>query len=230
MAKPGEAALRPKPRLRVGRILLGLGLLGATGLGLYAASWLNARRYFLVVDATEVRIERGKMLPTGHEPYFPDDLVLRKAYTTVALPGGLHLPRGETQFDDRTELDQALFRLLKDTLEHVLSQPTERTPILAGQYLGQLEALPGTSLAQQKELAALGRLARRAEAQMLLRRAKNNLEEAGKLLQGGDDPETKARAAAVSALLASLARLEAQAVPAPATAPIRTSTTSTRAH
>ena len=230
MAKP-EAPEKPKPKIRIGRIfatLVTLGLLGVLG---YGASWLNAHRYFLIVEATEARIARGRRLPFGHEPYFPEDPVLRRAYGRINLPGGLGTPLGETRFEERADLDDALRRLLKDALTQVLEKPSERTPVLASEYLAQLEALPGASLNEERELNVLRRSARRAEAQLLLGRARTNLEQATKLLRTADpdDPETRRRALALESVLGTLGRLALGGPPALTTsgtvaAPIPTST------
>jgi hypothetical protein len=208
MAKP-EAPERPKARIRIGRIFAFLATLGLLAVVGYGASWLNAHRYFLVVGATEAWVARGRMLPFGHEPYFPDDPILRRAYGRIDLPGGLSMPQGETRFEERADLDDALRRLLKDALTQVLEKPSERTPALASEYLAQLESLPGASLNEERELNVLRRSARRAEAQLLLGRARANLEQATKLLRTADpdDPEAKRRAQALESVLGTLGRL-----------------------
>lgn len=225
MAKP-ETPDRPKPKLRVGRIFGVLLVLGVGAAGAYAASWLNAHRYFLVVTPGEARVQRGRMFPVGSEPYFPEDPLLRRAYGPIELPGGLGLSPGETRFDERADLDDAVRRLLKRAMEHVLNKPTDRTPVLAAAYLSQLEALPGASVTEEKELDGLRRAARRAEAQLLLSRAKGNLEQAAKLLRAADpsEAEAKRRAQALEGILGTLRRLDVAPTPTSTRAPTASST------
>lgn len=188
MSEPPTAAPKaPRRRVRFGRILLSLLVVGVLAGGAYGASWLNARRYFLVVGATEVQVHKGRMLPVGHEPFVPFDADLRRAYRALPLPGGLKLPRGETVFDDRVQLDQALYRILVDAAEYALAQDNARTSELVQHYIEQLKALPGTNVRQHGLLTQLERAAGIVEARGHVTRARALLERA----------ETLFRAAAV---------------------------------
>ena len=173
----------PRRKIRFGRVLVALLVLGLVAGGVYAASWLNARRYFLVVKATEVEIHKGRKLPVGHEPFVPFESSLRDAYRPVPLPGGFELPRGETVFDDRVQLDQALYRILVDAAEFALAQNNARTSELVEQYLEQLKALPGTNVQQQQELQQLERAAGIVEARGYMAKARALLEQAERLFR-----------------------------------------------
>lgn len=196
--------------MRWGRILGTLVFLGIGAAGAYGASMWNARRYFLIVDATEVRVAKGRMLPVGHEPFVPADPALKRAYRSFPLPGGIKLPRGETTFEERIDLDQALFRVLKDALAFSLSADNRRSQELIAAYLEQLRAIPGTSLAQQLELGALEREAAYHDAEQQLSEGIARLKEAARLFhESAKGQGTRARDGELRArvLDAELARL-----------------------
>src|SRR5687768_16370393 len=172
---------KPKRRVRVGRILFSVVFLALLGGGLYFASWLNSRRYFLTIDNTEARIGKGRMLPVGNAPFVPIDAALRPAYQPIPLPGGMKVPRGTMTFGDRIELDQTLFRLLHDATEFTLASDNERTPELTLRYLEQIKSLTGITVQQQLEIAKLERDAQYVRARALQETSTKNLAEARKL-------------------------------------------------
>lgn len=224
----------PKTRsFRWGRLFATLIVLAIAGGSLYVASWMNARRYFLIVGPTEVRIAKGRMLPVGFELFVPKEPELRKAYEMFALPSGINVPRGETTFTDRVELDQALFRLLKDCIGFALSRDDRSTPAQVEKYLAQIRAIPGTSVSQQIELGHLSRDAAYVSARHKLDEAVAGLKEAARMFResakGADgaarDGETRA-----NAIEAAILRIEAKDAPRQeARAPLdaHTSTTAT---
>ena len=142
---------------RLKRLFVALIVLGAVGAGLYGASWLNSRRLFLEVGPAEVSVAKGRMLPVGREPFIPLDPTIRKAYRSFPLPGGMKVGRGVTVFDDRVELDQALFRLLVDAAQFSLEMDNARTVELLPRYIEQMKAIPGVSSDQQLALQAIQR-------------------------------------------------------------------------
>jgi hypothetical protein len=199
-----------KRGVRWGRILFTFLFLGAAGAGLYVASWFNARRYFMIVGATEVSVAKGRMLPVGHEPFVPGEVELRRAYEPFPLPSGISLPRGETMFSDRVELDQALFRVLKDSIAYSLSEDNRRTAELVGRYLKQIKAIPGTSVSQQLELVTLERDASYQDARQHLTEGVTALKEAARLFresargQGARSHDGEWRARAIEAAIDKL--------------------------
>jgi hypothetical protein len=155
----------------------------------YGASWLNARRYYLVVGPGEVEVGKGRMFPVGYEPFRPDDPSTRKAYRGFELPGGIKVARGTTIFTDRVELDQALFRLLSDAARYAMSKDTARSPDLVQSYIEQLEVLPGVSIEQQVQLQKLKRQAEFARGRALVREAVARLEKAGEAFEASAGTE-----------------------------------------
>jgi hypothetical protein len=215
MADATTPTPKPKKRgIRWKRLFWTFVVLGAIAGGVYAASYINERRYFLIVTETEVKVAKGRMLPVGHAPFVPSDVDLRRAYQSFPLPGGIKLPRGETAFTDRVELDQALFRVLKDSIAYSLSEDNRRTPELVQIYLRQIRAIPGTSVSQQLELAALARDAEYVEARQHLADGIALLKQSSDLFrssskgQGGRTRDGEYRAQAIDAALDRLTRLE----------------------
>lgn len=181
-----ETTPAPKSRFRnvlrkltARQIAVLAGILVVFGLGAYGASWYNSQKYVLVVEATQFRVAKGRMLPWGDRPFLPSNPDLRKAYRTAPLPSGMKLPRGRTVFFDRVQLDQALYRLLKDATDFSLAQDNARTSELTEQYLAQIDALPGLNVQQQTSVMQLRREVGYIEA-------KNELDRARTLLQSAE--------------------------------------------
>ena len=212
---------RPKKRIRFGRILLVFVLLGLLGAGLYGASWLNARRYFLIVGLKEVRIGKGRMLPIGHRPFVPRDPSLRGAYRSFPIPSGMKEARGETTFDDRVQLDQALFRLLRAATEYALTTENAEAQINVARYLEQLRAIPGINAEQQGDLMKLEKDASYVEASGHLTKAQALMEKAKGLFEksatggGGRFSDGRDRASTIEAALVVL-KTDGKYVPVPA--------------
>jgi hypothetical protein len=172
------------------------------------ASWLNHRRFFLVVEPERVRVDRGAWLPIGHRPFNPDTSRLSTAYAAFRLPSGFPTAVGTRVFTDRVELDQDLYRLLVDAARFALSSApggSARPPRdvdLAADLLEQIEHLPGLTPRQRREVRSLERglayhLGRRAlrAARAELGRAQTWLFSASKDPEIPDDAFTEGRRA-----------------------------------
>lgn len=207
---PESKGTKPRRGVRWGRIGAALLLLGALGGGLYLASWINARRYFLIVRAHEVRVARGRMLPVGHRAFVPAEPELRRAYESFVLPAGLVAPHGETMFDERADLDRALYRLLRDAIAFSLSSESRRAPEQVARYLAQLRAVPGASAGDQLELAELERDAAYLEARFALEDGTKLLESSARLFRqsargrGASRQDGEWRARAIEGIVATL--------------------------
>ncbi|MEO1337174.1 MAG: hypothetical protein AAFV29_16140 [Myxococcota bacterium] len=170
--RPRRWLFRPRNALIVFLVLVAVGLI-SFGLSLY-----NSQKFFLIVEATHVRVAKGRFLPFGRRPFIPREAGLREAYRTVPLISGMKLSRGSSTFMDRVELDQALYRLLKDATAYSLTKDDPRSGELTAKYLTQLDALPGLSAAQRQRVAELRRDAEYIEGQALVRAAVGQLEQA----------------------------------------------------
>ncbi len=229
-AAASEGSKPKKKGLRFKTVLVILLLLGLAGAGAYGASWLNARRYFLIIDKTEARIAKGRFFPTGHHRYRTKDATLKKAYQRIPLPGGMKLERGEKSFIERVELDQAVFTLLKTATEFSISLNNKRTAELTSKYVEQMKALQGINAHQQMEVAKLERDLRYLRAKHALTKAREMLKEAAKTFHDlsnrpdGRYADGDLRARAIERALEELDRLGSgkpapKAPPIPPTAP-----------
>lgn len=160
LPSPTPARIPPPPKKKgsISRFLkhllitaLTLTLLGAT---LYLLSDINHRQYRLTSQESSLIIERGRFMPMGFERFTPKNEVLRPIYAPIALPAGVNFSSSEI-FDDRTDVDRAIFGLLsgwsREMLETEASTEFERVVT----YIDRCELLPGLSEGQRQELQTL---------------------------------------------------------------------------
>lgn len=87
-----------------------VGLAGAT---VYMLSALNSRTWRLQVDHGRLVVMKGRMLPTGAEPWQPADPILADTYAPLELEGNTALAVTDAKYADRDELDRALFTVIE---------------------------------------------------------------------------------------------------------------------
>jgi hypothetical protein len=149
------------------------------GLGaavVYLASEINHRRYRLIVADDHLVVERGRRLPLGFEPYEPDAEALKQAYSALPIAPGAKITSGEV-YDDRTDLDRALFALLAGWARDGLQGDSEAMK-RSLTYAERAALLPGLSEEQRKELTALRADLAYAHARQLMSQAVDQLEAA----------------------------------------------------
>jgi hypothetical protein len=114
--------LRPSLGARIARTLKNLLFfalfIGMAGAAVYALSLVNARTYSLEVRAGQLVVLKGRLLPTGAEPWSPSDAVLADTYAPIDLEGNAAPAIVGNRFEERDELDRALFSVLE-----VLARP-----------------------------------------------------------------------------------------------------------
>ena len=121
---------------------------------LWLASERNARTWYLVPDEGRLVVMRGMMAPLGRRTFESSDPVLAQAYAPLVAPPGRPLP-SEASFDDRAQLDQALYDLLAGwAREEIASGDGAHLERGLG-YVARAERLPGVSPAQREDLLAL---------------------------------------------------------------------------
>jgi hypothetical protein len=135
-----------------------LGSVLALGIVLTVAglmSEINHRRYRLRGDQQLLRVERGLLLPVGFGPHHQAGSTAEAdAYAPLPLPPGETYGQSPV-FDDRTELDRALFNLLYAWAEPRLLGKSAAAARLAVRYVQRLESLPGLTEAQRLQLQQL---------------------------------------------------------------------------
>lgn len=149
----GTDERRPAPRRRSV-----LPLLLAVGLAV-AVAWLlaerNARQWWLVPEDGKVVVKKGVFFPAGKAAFQSADPEATRTYAPLVVPPGVSAPALEAAYDDRAELDQALFDLLaRWARDDIQSQQMERME-RARAHLSRASRLAGLSPAQREQLRAL---------------------------------------------------------------------------
>ncbi len=134
-----------------------LPLLLAVGLAV-AVAWLlaerNARQWWIVPEDGKVVVKKGVLFVTGKTAFQSADPETARTYAPIPAPQG-GAAAAETAYEDRAELDQALFELLAGWAKSdIQSQQMERMERARG-YLGRASRLAGLSPAQREQLRVL---------------------------------------------------------------------------
>lgn len=149
MADPESPPARPRRSA--------LPLLAIVGLAL-AVAWLlaerNARQWWIVAEDGKVVVKKGIFFVAGKSAFQPPDPETARTYAPLVPPPGAAVP-AEASFDDRAELDQALFELLaRWARDDIGSQQMERMDRARG-HLARASRLAGISPAQREQLRVL---------------------------------------------------------------------------
>lgn len=131
-------------------LLLLLSLVG-TGV-LYFLSQQNHLQFRMVNKSGKLIIEKGRFLPWGFKYYVPVNKDLLPVYAPISLPEGIEINPDEI-FNDRTDVDRALFGLLSTWARSRLDSTKNFDLII--QYIQRCEKLPGLTNEQQIELTHL---------------------------------------------------------------------------
>lgn len=135
-------------------VLVAIAILSLCGAVVYLLSDINHRRYRLTTIEQTLVVERGRMLPIGFKTFEPKANDLKAAYAPIAIPPGESLGRPEI-FDDRADIDRALFSLLASWSRERLSSAKAGDFELAAGYVRRCELLPGLSEEQRIELRTM---------------------------------------------------------------------------
>lgn len=200
------SAQRPSFFVRLGRafrnLLIFALVVGAATGGLYGASLLNARTWGLELVGDQLVVTKGKMLPLGTEPFEPGDPLLSQAYAPLDLNGNTALAVIGQRYQDRDELDRALFSVIE-----LLARPRVVSDLKSDLDVGvalvkRAEALRGISEPQRLTLGQL-----RGEVAYFLARqriddARKQLDEAVRQLKLAADADARHKKDATQMLLA----------------------------
>lgn len=138
----------------MGITLVGLVIVALGGLVLYLLSDINHRRYRLALEGDVLTVEQGRFFPVGFVPFAPSNPVLQQAYAPIRVPQGEPVEVG-IPFDDRSEVDRALYARLSSWARTRLSAQDAPTLALGIDYVKRLEALPGLSESQRQALRGM---------------------------------------------------------------------------
>jgi hypothetical protein len=197
---------QPSFGARLARALRNLVLLtlflGLGGAAFYAIFFVNARTYLLEVRNGQLVVLKGKLMPTGADPWNPADPGLVDAYAPVDLEGNVALTVVGQKFDDRDELDRAMFQVLEMLARPRLAsdEPKDLEKGLA--LVRRAEKLHGLTEAQRASLKKMQTDVAYFLARIRLDDARRQLEEALAQLKLAAESDTKTRAQASLMLLA----------------------------
>lgn len=196
-------------------------MIGLAAAVVYLLSDLNRRTYRLAQVGQTMVVQKGKFMPTGFENYQPDESRLREAYAPIALPSGEQVPGGQL-FEDRTDLDRAMFSILAAWARQQLGSEDLTVSSQAADYIQRCILLPGVSEEQRRDIAVLRADLSFRKGQNLLTGIVNQLEAAATkfkeaIEQGtsfkGEAQKSLAQVQARIKVLTGEVELEAQATP-----------------
>ncbi len=150
------------------------GVVAILAVGFYFLSLRNHNIYRLVVAEGELHVERGRMLPSGFEPYQPADSALRLAYDPIPVHSDAKIMREE--YNDRLTLDKALFMQLTGWLRQATEGDTAVSSEDGQRYLLRARRIPSLVDEQLREL-------QRLEADMEYRKGKSIIAQIEKMRQ-----------------------------------------------
>lgn len=124
------------------------------GTVIYLISDRNRGQYRLIAQSGTLAVQQGRFLPLGFETYEPEIPALRNAYAPIPLPPAEAFGESES-FNDRADLDRALFALLAGWARERLLSEDAGDFELAVTFVQRSELLPGLSEGQRTELRIL---------------------------------------------------------------------------
>jgi hypothetical protein len=156
----------------------------------------NARTYSLKVESGKLTVQKGRMLPWGTALYRPADPSLTEVYAPIDL-GGATVAVVETErFDDRDELDRALFRILEQAARPKLLSDDTRVVAEGMALLRRMDRLQGASDDQRRTLRGLQLEVAYDQARIRFEDARRALSEGLQQLRiAADSPSRRARTA-----------------------------------
>ena len=221
--KPAEAKPQPDPQgawtptpppskakgffKSLGTWMMLLVMVGLMGAVLYLLSDLNRRTYRLAQVGQTMVVQKGKFMPTGFETYQPDESRLREAYAPISLPAGEKVPGGQ-HFEDRTDLDRAMFSILAAWAREQLGSDDLTISSQAADYIQRCVLLPGVSEEQRRDIAVLRADLSFRKGQNLLTGIVNQLEAAATQFKEAIEQGTSFQGEAQASLAQVQARIK----------------------
>jgi hypothetical protein len=174
---------------------------GLAGAAIYALSLVNSHTYLLEVRQGQLVVLKGKMMPTGADPWNPTDPALVDAYAPIDLEGNNVLVAGQ-KFTERDELDRALFGVLEMLAKPRVASDAPKDLDKALIYVKRGEKLKGLSEDQRVALKKLQADLAFFLAQQRLDDARVQLEEALAQLKIAAESDSRHKAEATVMQLA----------------------------
>ncbi len=196
MATPTPTTFGQRAGHAVRRLLVTLLVLALAGIVCVLLARDNARTYSLKMEGSKLVVQKGRMLPWGSAPYRPSDPSLAEAYAPIDLGAAIAGTTEVERYEDRDELDRALFRVLEAAARPKLLADDTQVVASGMALLHRMELLQGTSEEQRRTLRSL-------ELDVAYDQARIRFEEARRAVSDGltqlriaaDSPTRRARAA-----------------------------------
>ncbi|MFT3708267.1 MAG: biopolymer transporter ExbD [Archangium sp.] len=177
-------------------------ILGSAGIAVYALSVTNSRTYSLEVRNGSLVVMKGKMMPTGADAWLPGEPALADAYAPLDLEGNVALTVVGKKFEDRDELDRALFQVIEMLARPRLASDTPKDLEHGLALVRRGEKLHGLTDDQRAALKKMQSDVAYFLARVRLDDARRQLEEALVQLKLAAESESKNRQQASLMLLA----------------------------
>lgn len=129
-------------------------ILALGGAVVFLLSQLNARTFRVEVLDGNLVVVKGRMFPVGTEPYRPADAAMKEAYAPIPLEGTGIGGLAEQRFNDRDDLDRALFDVLARLATPRINSDDPQALERGVYYLRRAERLSG--LSEDQRLALKG--------------------------------------------------------------------------
>ena len=196
MATPTPTTFGQRAGHALRRLLVTLLVLALAAIVCVLLARDNARTFSLKMEEGKLVVQKGRLLPWGSAPYRPADPALAEAYAPVDL-GGVSPGTAEMErFEDRDELDRALFRILEQAARPKLL--SEDTQVVASgmALLRRMGRLQGATDEQRRTLRALELDVAYDQARIRFEDARRAVAEGlSQLRIAADSPTRRARAA-----------------------------------
>lgn len=175
---------------------------GCAGAALYALSIVNSKTFSLEVQSGQLVVMKGKLMPTGAEPWLPSEPSLIDAYAPIELEGNVALTVTNKKFDDRDQLDRAMFQVLEMLARPRLASEDPKDLEKGLAFVRRAEKLQGLTDDQRASLKKMQTDVAYFLARVRLDDARRQLEEALSQLKIAAESDSKTRAQASLMLLA----------------------------
>jgi hypothetical protein len=152
-------------------------VLGLAGVVVFLLSDINRRNYRLAQQGDHLIVERGRRAPIGFQVFEPETEDLKRAYAPIQIPPGEVISHFET-VDDRADLDRTIFSLLSGWSRERLDTTKKEVFELVSGYLKRCALLPGVSSEQERELRTLQADVAYRNAQRIVEKVIQDLEDA----------------------------------------------------
>jgi hypothetical protein len=134
------------------RLILTTLVVGLAGATVFLLSQINAKTFSLENRDGKLVVLKGRMMPTGAEPWTPADAALADAYAPIELVGTSPMGVINVKYEDRDSLDRALFGVLEGLARPRVNSEEPKLLDEGLYYLRRAEKLAGLTDEQRLTL------------------------------------------------------------------------------